>query len=254
MVFWSCTIYQINPKCQLFIENLLTKPKTDYIYQVWEKPDGKEEELKVYIDAISQRSYGTLIDLQMDRQSRSYHVRGEKPYRFRITVNLGAHIFKQRGWPVLIGIFGRYENARKLRMALKRIYVDETGDSDTPLNLIFLKLRARDEALLQVFPNMKKMKVTGIQGSQVRSAILSGDMLEESPEYQRWVKDEDYCGTVEYFGVSVDDATVVLSTNGNMYSRQGKIPRPIGVVHQILQNLIECNALAYFPTLDTFQH
>lgn len=251
VVFWSCTLYQINPVCQSFIEKLFTTPQKDYIYQVWEKPDGEEEDLKVYIDSFSQRNYGISVDIQMDRQSKAYHVRGKEPYRFRVTVSLGAYIFKRSGWPVIIGIFGQYENARKLRMALKRIYMDETGNNDMPLTLIFLKLRERDEDLLQVFPNMQKIKVSGIQGSQVRKAVLSGEMLQESPEYQRWVKDEDFCGTVEYFGVSVGDETVVLSTNGNMYSRQGKVLKPTGVVYQILKNLIDCNALVYFPTLDT---
>ncbi len=52
-------------------------------------------------------------------------------------------------------------------------------------------------------------------------------MLEESPEYQKWVKDEDFGGRVNYFGITVGEETVVLSTTGNMYSRQGKIQRPV---------------------------
>jgi hypothetical protein len=249
VVFWSCTLFQINPICQSFVEELFTSPKSEYIYQVWEKPDSEEEDLKVYIDLFSERKHGINVDIQMDRISKAYNVRGERPYRFRITVSLGIYLFKQSGWPALVGIFGAYENAHKLSVALKRIYMDATGKNDVPLTPVFLKLRERDEALLQAFPNMQKMKVTGIQGSQVRKAVVSGEMLQESPEYQKWVKDEDFCGKVEFFGVSVGDETVVLSTNGNMYSRQGKVTRPTSVVFHILQNLIQCNALVYFPTL-----
>ena len=58
-------------------------------------------------------------------------------------------------------------------MHARRIYHDATGSADTPLFLVGFRLRDRDEALLQAFPNMKKLKVTGIQGSQVGSAVLT---------------------------------------------------------------------------------
>lgn len=252
MTIWSCTIFQINQKCQPFIENILTSTNSEYVYDIWKKSDDDEEELKLYIDFINNRSSGTTIDIQMDRPSSAYYVRGEDPHKFRVTVRLGAHIFKKTGWPLVIGVFGQRDNAERLRIALKKIYLNETGLEDTPVYAVGFRLRDRDENLLQAFPNMKKMKVSGIQGSQVRTAVLTGNMLEESPEYQKWVKDEDYSGRVNYFGVTIGDEMVVLSTIGNMYSRQGKNPRPVGLVEQVLQNFLDCHALVYTPTLDLF--
>jgi len=121
-----------------------------------------------------------------------------------------------------------------------------------PLQSVGFKLAERSDALLQVFPNMRKMKVDGIQGSQIDTAILSGYMLEESPEFQKWVKSADYSGQVSYFGISVGDETVVLSNLGNMYSRQGREPRPTSTVLQVLRGLISTDAVVYTPTLDSF--
>jgi len=128
----------------------------------------------------------------------------------------------------------------------------ETGKGEMPLQSVGFKLAERSDALLQIFPNMRKMKVDGIQGSQIDTAILSGYMLEESPEFQKWVKSADYSGQVSYFGVSVGDETVVLSNFGNMYSRQGREPRPANTVLQVLRGLISTDALVYTPTLDSF--
>ena len=167
-------------------------------------------------------------------------------------MRLAAHIFRIQGWPALVGVFGVKDNALKFRGVFKKVFLDQTNSRDTPLFSVGFQLREHDEALLQIFPNMKKIRVSGIQGSQIRSAILTGDMLEESPEYQKWVKDSEYGGVVNYFGVTVGDETVVLSTNGNMYSRQGREIRPIGTVYQVLQGLWQCRAIVFTPTIDIY--
>jgi len=245
-------MFQINLKCQPFAENLLTVSGSEYVYDLWEKSDGTKEELRLYIDSVLHSKLGTTIEIQLDKESPPFYVRGEEPQRFRITARMGAHIFKIQGWPLLIGIFGQYDNALDFRMAIKKIYLDQTNSTDTPMFPVGFQLREHDDALLQRFPNMKKLRVTGIQGAYVRTAVLAGDMLEESPEYQKWVRDEYRSGIVSYFGVTVGDETVVLSTYGNMYSRQGKEARPIVTVYQILKGLIECRALIYSPTLDIY--
>ena len=72
-----------------------------------------------------------------------------------------------------------------------------------------------------------------------------------SPEYQKYVKDDNFGGKIEYFGLPVGDEEVVMSTHGFMYSMHGKERMPVSVVYQILKNLIECHALVYETTMDT---
>jgi len=258
MTIWSCTVFQFNPKCQPAAETILSKASRQYLYDVWKRPSDTaeggfiDEPLQLYVDSVTKGSNRTQIELQLDRESPAYYVRGAEPQRFRIKVRLGLDIFKIPGWPAMVGVYGRYDNTNKCRVALKKVYENETSQGGMPLFSVGFKLAENSDALLQVFPNMRKMRVDGIQGSQIDTAILSGVMLEESPEFQKWVKSEEYSGQVSYFGVTVGEETVVLSTFGNMYSRQGREPRPTNTVLQVLRGLISTNALVYSPTIDSY--
>ncbi len=255
MPIWSCTVYQINAKCLPVIEGILTKP-SEFEYETWQRDEkSPPEKMKIYIDTVTKTSIGPKIELQMDRRSRPFYVRGEPtPAQFRITARMGAQIFHINGWPLLVGIFGQYQSAVDLTTALYYAYKLQTGEKEIPLQPVLFSLHEHDEALLKCFPNMKKLRVSRIPGDFVKTATLVGQMLEQSAEYQKWVKDQDFGGQVDYFGVTVGDQTVILSTYGNMYSRQGKQAMPVDIVHQILKDLKQCNALVFDATLDMFPH
>jgi hypothetical protein len=233
------------------IETLITTTRK-HVYDAWIKEDGSSEDLCLYIDSTLTSQRGTTIELQMDKISKQYYVRdGESP-QFRLTARMGAHLFKIQGWPYLIGVFSQNQNALDLRVVLKRIYQKETGDKENPLFKVLFNLREHDDALLQCFPNMKRLKVSGIQGAHVREALFKGETLEESPEYQKYVKDENFGGQIRYFGVPIGEEEVIMSTFGFMYSRHGKQRMPVNIVQGILRNLLECHALVYEPTMDNF--
>jgi hypothetical protein len=233
------------------IENLLTTTGK-HVYDAWMKEDGSKEDLCIYIDSIRTTQTGKTIELQMDKISKQYYVRDGEPSQFRLTARMGAHLFKIQGWPYLIGVFSQNQNALDLRVVLKRIYGQKTRETENPLFKVLFNLREHDDALLQCFPNMKRLKVIGIQGTHIREALFKGETLEESPEYQKYVKDDNFGGRIGYFGVPVGDEEVVMSTFGFMYSRHGKERMPVSIVSQILKNLIECKALVYEPTIDNF--
>lgn len=251
MTTWSCTVVQFNPKCQHLAETILSQPNKEYVYDTWKKPGSEvAEPLKLYVDFVRQGPSATRIDFQLDRESPAYFVRDAEPQRFRITVRMAIDIYKVAGWPAFVGIYGKDDNVKKFKSAFKSIYYKETGTPDNPFWLVGFKLAEKSDDLLAVFPNITKMKVDGIQGSQIDSATLKGYMLEGSPEFQKWVKSEDYSGLVNYFGVTVGDETVTLGQYGNMYSRQGKDTRPSNTVLQILQGLMGCSAMVYQKTMD----
>lgn len=248
-------MFQINQECQPFAEELLTKPTSEYVYETYPKEDETTDNLLLYVDTIQRLSQlGTLAEVQMDRLSPPYYVRGEEPVRIKVTVKLGVHVFTHTNTnlPPMVGIFGQTENVSRFRVAFTKVYREKTDTVSNPLFPTGFKLHEQDQELLKRFPNMKKLRVDSIQGGNVRSAVLTGDMLEDSPEYNRYVKDSDRRGVVSYFGITVGDETVILSTNANMYSRQGKEARPVRTVYHILQSLHESNALTFFPTLDIF--
>ncbi len=251
-MIWSCTIFQLNLACQRIIGNLLTSRGT-YVYDTWQKDDGTEEEMKIYIDDVKDSFLGTTIELQLDKKNKAQYVRDGKVPQFRVTVSMAVHLFKQQGWPLLAGVFAQNQNALDLRAALADIYKDNTGKNDNPLYKVLFLLREREEELLRCFPNMKRLRVQGIQGSHIRDATISGDALEESAEYQKWVKNEDFRGKISYVGIPVGKEVITLSNHGFMHSKHGKEPRPISIVYDVIKGLINCRTLVYEPTLDLFQ-
>jgi hypothetical protein len=248
MTIWSCKIFQVNPDYQLEVEKLLMNVGEEYVY---EEAEGNEK-LTLYIESLHSNAQGNLVEIQLDRLSPPLYARGMPPRRVRVTAKLAAQLFAISGWPRLVGIFGQGENIALLRRAFTIIYRNRTNTRGSPFFSVGFKLQEREEELIHRFPNMKKLRVERIQDIYVRDAVLKGDSLEESPEYQSWVLDKDRGGVIRYFGVSVMDETVILSTDGSMYSRQGKEKRPVRTVYQILSALLECHALVYKPTIDSF--
>lgn len=220
---------------------------------MWEKGNSEQNEnMHVYIDNITTTRSGKTVEIMMDMKSRRYFVRDEKPHQFKQTARMGAHLFKIQGWPYLMAVFAQSQNALDLRLALKQIYKKQTGEKENPLLKVLFDLREHDEALLQCFPNMKRLKVRGIHGLHVREAAFKGEALEESSEYQKYVKDPNFGGQIMNFGVPVGDETVIMSTIGRLYSTEGRQRMPVNVVFEILRNLLECHALVYEPTIDSY--
>lgn len=253
MPIWSCTVFQINSKCLPVIETLLTTP-AQHEYETWKRDaNSPEEKMKIYIDSVTKTGTGPKIEFQMDRRSAPFFVRGAPgPQQFKVTARMGAQIFHVNGWPLLAGVFGQYQNAWDFTRAVYSIYKLKTAEREIPLAAVLFNLHEHDEKLLRCFPNMRKLRVSRIPGGFVKTATLSGEMLEQTSEYQKWVKDEDFGGQVDYFGVAIGDQTVVLSTRGNMYSRQGKQIMPVDVVYDVLKNLKDCNALVYDSSISSY--
>jgi hypothetical protein len=255
MTIWSCTVFQANMRCLPQIESILTTPAI-HEFDVWKRGGGQQDEtMRLYIDRVKTTDWGKTIDLMMDMQSKPFFVRGERPHVFKMTTRLNVHLFKVQGWPYLIGIFARNKTTMSLRIALKQIYKKQTGDKENPLLKVAFGLHEHDEALLQCFPNMEKLKVRGIHGLHVREASFKGITLEESAEYQKYVKDPNFGGQIMNFSVPVNNETVTMSTIGNMHSSQGGQRAPIDTVLEALRNLLLCHALVYEPTIDQYtQH
>ena len=251
-MIWSCTIFQVNVKCLPQIETILTTTGK-HVYDVWEKSGRQQNEnMHIYIDKVTTTDSGKTIDLMMDVLSKPYFVRDEEPHVFKMTLRLGVHLFKKQGWPYLVGIFGRSQTATGFRIALKQIYKEKTQQKENPLLKVAFGLHEHDEALLQCFPNMKRLKVRGIQGLHVREASFKGVTLEESAEYQKYVKDPNFGGQLMNFAVPVSNETVTMSTLGNMHSSQGSKRVPVETVLEVLRNLLLCHALVYEPTIDQY--
>jgi len=254
MVFWSCTIYEINPSTnRRILDNIWLDEPFEYVYDEY-----SGNELMVYFDHHQETEYGPFLEVQLDILSPPYYLRNRPSQRVPVTVNLAMQFFRHSGWPNLVGVFGQRSNADKLRWALREIYGNaaelEGLDRIHLLNQVIFRLREQEECLNSRFPDMKELSVEGLSDYNIDKAVLKGHSLEEHPLFDEWVRDALRSGQVRHFGFFVRNETVIISTFGNMYSRQGRERAPFGTVGSVLRNLLECEAVQYQSSIDQFSH
>lgn len=251
MVFWSCTIYELNIDTSLSIfESIWSAEPHDLTYDVID-----DNELKIYFHNHDTNDHGPFVDIQLDILLPPYYLRGRPSRRVPATVNLAIQFFRASG-ANLIGVFGQRSNAYKLKWALRELYgkaaVLEGLDKIHLFNQVLFRLREKENCLNSVFKDMKELSVTGISDYNIEKAVLKGHDLEEHPLFDEWVRNELRGGKVRYFGFFVEDETVILNTYGNMYSRQGRERTPVAKVGLILENLKKCDAIRYQSTIQEF--
>lgn len=251
MVFWSCTIFELNRETSASIfDNIWSEEPYDLIYD-----EINDNELKILFGNHITNDYGPFVEVQLDILLPPYYLRGRQSTRIPVTVNLAIQFFRSRGMN-LIGVFGQRSNAFKLKWALREIYGKFAGLKGLKkihlLNQVIFKLRENEGCLNSVFKDMKELSVSGISDYHINKAVLKGHDLEEHPLFDEWVRDELRGGQVRYFGFFIRGETVILNTYGNMYSRQGRERAPWKTVGEILEKLQKCDAIKYQSLMDEF--
>lgn len=252
MVFWSCTIFEVNPEIRMStLDEIWSEAPFEYVYDSYNGND-----LMVFFENQDDTSFGPFSEVWLDILSPPYYARGRPTQRVPLSVSLGMLFFRASGWPNLIGVFGQRSNADKLRWALRDIYGNLAGleglDRIHLLNQIVFRLRENEENLNRRFPDMKELSVEGISDNKIDKAVLKGKTLAEHPLFDQWVRDELRGGQVRSFGFYVHGETVIVSTIGNMYSRQGRERFPYNTMATVLGALRDCNAIQYQQTLDEY--
>lgn len=254
MVFWSCTTFQLNPKCnEELINEMLMSIGEDYTYDYYtDEYYNMSYELKFYIDNIMSYGRTKVILCEIDILSKQFYVRDGPARRIKITNGLAISKFNVEGWPSLIGVICSKGLAYRLRYAMQNIYERQMKERIDVFMPIRFNLRERWESLTSIFPDMKKFAAKQISDIHVREAKIKGEELEYSREFDKWILNDEIGGIVKYFGVFVSGETVHLGTDGNMYSYQGHDEYPIPTIYRILDGLINCKAISYQSSLKEF--
>jgi len=252
MVFWSCTLYELNPEVRLdILDGIWRDAPFEYIHDT---NDGYD--LRVFFENQNTTPNGPFSEVWLDILSPPYYARGRLPQRVPLSVSLGLQFLRGGEWPNLVGIFGQRSNADKFRWALREVYgqiAELEGLSKIHvLNQVVFRLRENEECLNSKFPDMKELSVEGLSDFNIDKAVLKGHSLNQHPLFDEWVRDELRGGQVRHFGFFVRGETVIVSTIGNMYSRQGRERFPHATMSIVLRNLLECRAVRFQSTMDKY--
>lgn len=251
-MFWSCKLYQLNPKVDSHVKSLLSDVGKEYEYKKSEYKD-EATSLKVHISAVQSNIYGQLCSIDIDRIIYAFN-REDGRFPVKITTKLDIQIFETSALPNFVGMFASDRIASVLSTAMTAV-LRETQDKVTlPFFETYFLLKEKEKELRQYFDNMTEISIDGVRDAYIRKAKFKGNYLGESEIYEKYVKDADIGGNVEFFGVSVDERTVILVSEGVIYTRQGSNRNEsLNTVTKCITNIQKANALRVKSDILTFE-
>jgi len=251
---WSCTIYQINPAVSEDVKKMLQTVNKEYTYKNIEG-----HKLTFYIQSGRQNKYGQLIEIAVDDLLKLYN-REKGTYYTKITFNITLQIFQREPVNNFVAIFGNSRQVRIFRMQFTEVFRREKRTPEFPLFSVRFLLRERESCLRKEFPDMREINVSNIRDMYVSGVVIKGSFLEESPEYSKYILDEEIGGIVRHFGITsrdIKERVIILASDGRIYTRMGREPVEVDTVCMILSKLKQCDAvrvgLARYRSLDAYR-
>jgi len=246
MVFWTCHIFKISPRFDRYTKDVLLSGGK-YIYD-----QANNKRFFLYNDSL-QKSFGGLkiIKFCVDKPLWIFN-REEGINLVKETVSIDACLYEE---PVdisnFLAVFCSADNIKHFIRALEEVVSEKVRQSGEypevmrahPLMPVRFRLKGRETELRRYFSNVRELSVRGIKDIYVHGARLRGFSLEESDEYRRYVRDEEISGEVNYFGMNFRDRVMMLSSEGKIWTRQGKKEIEPNIVAEILKILHKCDAL-----------
>jgi len=233
---------------------MLQAVNREYVY----KDNIKGHKLTFYIRSRHQNGYGQLIEIEVDDLLRLYN-RERGTYHAKITFDMTLQIFQREPVNNFIAVFGNSQRVRIFRIQFTEVFRREKRTPELPLVSIRFLLRERESCLRNEFPDMREISVSNIRDMYVRGAVIRGSLLEESPEYSKYILDEEIGGIIRHFGITVRDIrerVIILTSDGRIYTRMGRESVEVDTVYMILDKLKRCDAirvsLARYRPLDAY--
>jgi len=247
-VFWTCRVFKVNPKYDDLVKSVILKVGS-YKYG---RVDSKN--LFLYIDKIQDTfdEWAKMIDVCVDCP-RTVSNREEGSITIKETVPFKVCLFEKEDLSNFLAVFGSSYKVPVLTYALK-VIISEKGRQEgrlpssvimfSPLLKLTFKLKGKENELNKYFSNIREISVKEIKDIYVHAASLRGILLELSEEYQKYVRDAEISGRINYFGVTIEERVMMLSSDGKIWTRQGKSEVEPETVRFILKVLNESNAIS----------
>jgi hypothetical protein len=210
-----------------------------------------DKNLYLYIDNIQTTSYGKEIKVCVDKPIQISN-REEGQVLVKETVELNVCLYeKPDELSNFLAVFSSTENARHFGYVMRLLVSKKVQESGQFPNLVVVqpmlpvrfRLSGKEKELSKYFSNVKELSVKNIKDIYIHHASLRGNYLEQSSEYQKYVRDMQISGDINYYGITFRDRVIMLSSEGKMWTRQGKSEVEPDAIEEILKILQNCNAV-----------
>ena len=115
-----------------------------------------------------------------------------------------------------------------------------------PLILSKIDLKVNLDSLMKEFPNLQHFCIRDIPDEKTKGIIVRGNSLEETDVFDRFVKDDDTSGEVNFLGITTEFGKLIyLGTDGSVYSRLNFTGEDrIKTVYELYSRLRKINVFA----------
>jgi len=156
----------------------------------------------------------------MDRKVKVWN-QEQGDFHVTVTSKFDVQIFKQPSFNNYIGVFCSAKVASVLYTAMLAVSHESQENTVVPYFDTRFLLKEKELDLRKLFDNMTELSIDGVRDTFVKKVTFKGKNLGESDVYEKYVINKDIGGSVQFFGVHVNDRTVVLVSEGAIYTRRG---------------------------------
>jgi hypothetical protein len=217
----ACRLYRVEPNLEKNIKKLLlrSKIKEPILYDVYQTPNLKIE-LFIELRERHKNEYGHEVvfwaDQIMELLDREKKKKVERYYlEYKIQIFENVDHFKNH-----VLIFGPKHVDSKLKKAMIN-YLKQDNDTKIldPLTLIKVDFEEIDK-LSKEFPNIQHFCVRNVPDERIKGVIVRGNMLEETDQYERFIKEDETKGPINFLGITTDYGKLLyIGKDGSIYSR-----------------------------------
>ena len=203
------------------------------------------KDLAIVIKNRFKNSYGTgitiwidHIKILIDREEAENAVRYYEIYEMQLMENnnFDNHLF----------IFGQKHIDNKIIRAIhKRLKKTEDDSPPQPLRLVRVSLKGKIDEIMKSYPNLQHFCIKDILEERTKDIVVKGNMLEETDLYERFVKDEEISGNVNFLGIRLEHGKIIyVGSDGSVFSRfTFKGDEKIRVVYDLYSKFKRLNAI-----------
>lgn len=249
----ACRVYAINPEVLYEVKKLLLKTELGLPFKYGQyTEDGNSFDLSIVIKQRNENSYGYLLNIWID-QTGTIEDReiGRKVVRFYKEYDIQFLTEKEDFKDHLI-VFGPKSIDSRLRKAIY-FYVQETKDEfPDALRLLRVELKSNADTIMKHYPDLQHFCTEDNPDDRIRGVVIKGSQLEQTDVYERFVRDDETSGAINFLGITVEGGKLVyVGSDGSVYSRfYFKGEERIRVIYDLYSRFKKLNA--FVNSLDNY--
>ncbi len=236
-MIWGCRIFKLGADHDRETKNILFSVGSEYLYET-----KNDIPLKFYIKNVEGNELGKMVYVDFDHMITAYN-REEGNFQVKISIPMQVQVYETN--PEIANFTGLFANSltvTNFRKALST-YTSNHFEYDNPLHEVKFYLKEKETELRKIFAGLQQVSVEGARDSYISNVTFRGNTLQDTPEYQKYVLDDALSGSVKFFGLNVNSRTIIVASDGTIYTRQGVRPADYLTVKAILMGLVACQAI-----------